>query len=139
VNRGQRPLLAVVSVFVVAGVVALAAVDRSSPLDRTIARFGDEGRFSSGGRAARTIADISTQLRVQGTRCRDDKRPDARCLAMLSAAAFMAVSAVNLVDCSPADVRDARLALERYLRSLREFISDGAKGAGPKLPKVTSC
>jgi hypothetical protein len=138
VTNARRAVLVGVVLVVIAGVVALLTVDRSSQLDKAIARLGDADRFATSATAGQTVADISTDLRVDGTNCRTrDNGP--QCGALLSAAAFTAVTAVTMLDCTAPDIFDARVSLERYLRKLRDFIDDGAQGAAPTLPKVITC
>ncbi|HUR77651.1 MAG TPA: hypothetical protein VMZ22_06875 [Acidimicrobiales bacterium] len=132
-------LLAAVVVVLAVGGVALSSGDRDSNLDRAISRLDDEGRFATSTEAGQTVADISTQLRVDGAACRDDEQPIPRCSALLSASAFSAVIAVTMLECTAPGVYDARVSLGRYLRKLRDFIDEGAQGAAPTLPTVVTC
>lgn len=136
----QRVLLfGGVAAVVAAGLFAVFFVDRSSRLDKAISRLGDQKRFATSAQGGQTVADISTELRAEGSECRDKKDTPARCAALLSAAGFTAVTAVQMLDCTAPDVYDARIALRAYLRKVRDFIDDGATGAPPALPKVITC
>jgi hypothetical protein len=120
-----------------AGIVGLALVlggcgAPSSHIDKAIDRLGDDDRFTTSAQAARTIAEISDDLRADGTKCGHGPK----CAALLSAAAFTAVTATTLLDCLPADAAGARVVLTRYLKSVRDF---AGTGAAPRQPGVITC
>lgn len=138
-NTTQRFVLALVGVLLVLGLAAAVFVDRPTRLDEAIARLGDDDRFATSAEAGQTVADISVGLRQDGAACRSAGDETARCAALLSAAAFSAVTAVTLLDCTAPDVHDARVALRAYLRDLRAFLAGGADGAAPELPRVVTC
>jgi hypothetical protein len=139
VTNAQRLALAGASLVLIAAVVAFLTTDRASHLDKAINRLGDAKRFTTSAKAGQTVADISTTLRIDGAKCRDQRKARGpECAALLSAAAFTAVTAVSMLDCTAPDVYDARLALGKYLRTLRDFV-EGDRAKPPTLPKVITC
>jgi hypothetical protein len=139
VTKLQRGLVAGAIAVLVIGAVAFVLLPRPSHLDEAVQRLDDAHRFTTSAKAGQTVADISTTLRQDGTSCRTKEQRGAKCGALLSAAAFTAVTAVSLLDCTAPDVYDTRIALGKYMRALREFIDRGAKGTAPALPKVITC
>lgn len=135
-NARRGALLGVAGLVVVA-LLALAARPDPSPLERALQRVGDDARFTTSAKAGQTVADISVDLRRDGTRCRAQDNGPA-CAALLSGAAFTAVTAVSLLDCTAPDVHDTRVALAQYLRRLQAYVDRGA-GAAPTLPEVNRC
>jgi hypothetical protein len=134
----RRLLIGLGLVVVLGGAAAFLLVDRATYLDDAVEKMGDDKAFSTSTRAGQTVADISVELRARGAQCREQNATKTRCDAVLSAAAFTAVTAVAMLDCTAPDVHEARLALEKYLRSVRSFVEDGERAA-PKLPKVVTC
>ncbi|HVT76765.1 MAG TPA: hypothetical protein VHD87_07025 [Acidimicrobiales bacterium] len=116
---------------------ALGACSHHSVVDDSIGKLDDSGRFVTSARAAQTVADISARLRVAGAACRPQHAP--RCTVVLQGAAFSAVTAYALADCTAPGVFDGRRAMLRYLRAVRTFLDGGATGAAPSVPKVVTC
>jgi hypothetical protein len=111
--------------------------ENSSALDKSIDKLNDNKRFSTSARAGQAVAEISTELRLAGASCRPKHTP--RCTVLLQAAAYSAVTAYTLTDCTSPGVFDGRKAMLDYLRAVRRFLDAGAKGAAPSVPKVISC
>jgi hypothetical protein len=133
-------LAGAIGVVLLGGVTALRSADDPSTLDEAISQLQDNKRFATSGRAGQTVADISAALRTDGAACRDDDGDDdARCSALLSASAFSAVTAFTMLDCTAPGVHDGRTTMLRYLRAVRAFLDNDAKGTQPSVPKVVTC
>jgi hypothetical protein len=127
----------VVALFVLAtGGFLMLRGDNGTLVDGSIDKLNDSNRFSTSARAGQTVADISTKLRLAGASCRAKDKSSARCTVLLQAAAYSAVTAYTLVDCTSPGVFDGRKAMLDYLQAIRAFL----KGAEqPAVPKVVTC
>jgi hypothetical protein len=126
---------AAIAVFVLAiGAVLLVRGNHKSTVDASIGKLSDTKRFATSARAAQTVADISTKLRLDGAACRPKHSP--RCTVLLQASAYSAVTAYTLADCTAPGVYDGRKAMLTYLRAVRAFMH-GAPAPG--VPKVITC
>jgi hypothetical protein len=126
--------LAIALAVLALGGVLLVRGTGKSALDDSIGKLNDTKRFTTSGRAAQTVADISTKLRLQGAACRP--KHSARCTVLLQAAAYSAVTAYTLADCTSPGVYDGRKAMRDYLHAVRAFLH-GAKQ--PDVPQVVTC
>ena len=113
--------------------------DKHSVVDRSISKLNDDKRFSTSARAAQTVADVATDLRIAGAACRKADKTSPRCTVMLQAAAYSAVTAYTLADCTSPGVYDGRKAMRAYLHAVRKFLQRDAKGKAPSVPKLVSC
>ena len=124
-----------VAVFVLAiGAFLVVRGHDKSAVDQSISKLSDNKRFTTSARAAQTVADISTKLRFEGAACRPKESP--RCTVLLQAAAYSAVTAYTLADCTAPGVFDGRKAMLDYLKAVRAF-AHGSKQ--PEVPKVIAC
>jgi hypothetical protein len=124
-------------VLVMGGVLAVRGMGKSSPVDDSISKLNDNKRFATSARAGQTVADIATTLRLEGARCRKRDAKESRCTVLLQAAAYSAVTAYTLVDCTAPGVYDGRKAMLGYLQRVKKFMHDGAPA--PTVPKVITC
>jgi hypothetical protein len=124
-----------VAILVMGAVVAVRAVQHESALEDSIGKLEDDGHFTTSTEAGNTIANISVKLRQSGASCRGSDKDAPRCSAVLSAAAYAAVTAYTVLDCTAPGVYDARTAMLKYLRAVRAY----SKGALPSVPEVVKC
>jgi hypothetical protein len=129
-----RVTLALALAILAIGAFLLFRGDGKSVIDKSIDKLTDSKRFATSARAGQTVADISTDLRLAGASCKPKGSP--RCTVMLQAAAYSAVTAYTLTDCTAPGVYDGRKAMLDYLRAIRAF-QHGAKV--PTVPKVITC
>ena len=139
-NAMTRLSLAVaVAVILLGGVLAVRAVQGESAIDESIHKLEDDDRFTNSTKAGNTIAEISVRLRQEGAKCRESDKQATRCTAVLSAAAYAAVTAYTVLDCTAPGVYDGRTALLKHLRAVRTYLDRGARRALPSVPKVIAC
>lgn len=130
---------AAIVVIIAVAFVGVRVLRNDSTLDRAIGRLEESSNFATSDRAGETIAEISATLRRDGSTCRDNDKPDARCRAILSASAYTAVVAYTVTDCTAPGVFEGRARSLTLLRSLRTFLSRGATGRAPAIPEVPTC
>ena len=106
-----------------------------TPVDSSLGKLNATKNFASSMRAGQTVADISTKLRLAGAACTPKHSP--RCTALLQAAAYSAVTAYTLTDCTSPGVYDGRKAMLDYLHAVQVFFKHG--GTAPSVPKVITC
>lgn len=114
---------------------ALGACSHHNVVADSISKLNDSKRFTTTARGAQTVADISTRLRLAGAACRKSHHDAPRCTLLLQAAAYAAVTAYTMADCTAPGVFDGRKAMLGYLHAIHEYKS----GALPTVPKVTTC
>lgn len=110
--------------------VALAACGAGGgdPVDRAVRLLDDDGGFSTPLEAGESFAHAAELLLDAGRACRDT------CPAVLQAAAYVQLVAVEVLDCRLPDVHDARLAVLGHVEAVRaDPASDRA------LPPLPSC
>ena len=129
-----RVSLALAVAILAVGGFLLFRGDNPSVVEKSIDKLNDAKRFSTSPRAGQTVADISTDLRLAGASCKPKESP--RCTVLLQAAAYSAVTAYTMTDCTAPGVFDGRKAMLDYLRAIRAF-QHGAKQ--PSVPKVITC
>lgn len=132
-----RVALVIALAVLAIGAFLVVRGDKHSVVDRSISKLNDDKRFSTSARAAQTVADVSTELRLAGAACRKDDKKSPRCTAMLQAAAYSAVTAYTLADCTSPGVYDGRKVMRAYLHAVKKFLKDGRKT--PSVPKVITC
>jgi len=129
-----RVALAIALAILAIGAFLVFRGGNPSVVNKSIDKLSEDKRFATSARAGQTVADISTDLRVAGASCKPKHTP--RCTVLLQAAAYSAVTAYTLTDCTAPGVYDGRKAMLKYLRAIRAF-EHGAKQ--PTVPKVISC
>jgi hypothetical protein len=128
-------LLIAVTVLLLGAALFARGLHNRSVVDKSISGLNDSKNFVTSARAAQTVADISTRLRFAGASCRPRHAP--RCTVMLQAAAYSAVTAYTLTDCTSPGVYDGRKAMQDYLHAVKKFLKRAAKA--PSVPKVITC
>ena len=124
-----------IAIIVMGGVIAVRSMQRESALDDSIGKLENDAHFTTSTKAGNTIANISVKLRQSGASCHRSDNEAPRCSAVLSAAAYAAVTAYTVLDCTAPGVYDARMALLKYLRAVRAY----STGALPSVPEVVKC
>jgi hypothetical protein len=133
------PLVIALAVLAIGAVLVVRGTAHHTLVDGTLGKLNDDKNFTTSARAGQTIADISTQLRLAGASCRKKDKASPRCTVVLQAAAYSAVTAYTLTDCTSPGVFDGRKAMRDYLRALQRFLKGDAKGVAPSVPKVVTC
>jgi hypothetical protein len=133
-----RVALLIALAVLATGAFLIVRGDKPSAVHDSIGKLNDNKRFVTSARAGQTVADISTKLRLAGAACRKHHGASPRCTVMLQAAAYSAVTAYTLTDCTSPGVYDGRKAMLGYLRAVDKFLKHDA-GRPPSVPKVISC
>jgi hypothetical protein len=132
-----RVALAVALAVLAIGAFLILHGHNASPVDDSLGKLNDDKRFVTSARAGQTVADVSTQLRLAGASCRKAHGASRRCTVMLQAAAYSAVTAYTLTDCTSPGVYDGRKAMLNYLQAVKKFLAGDAKA--PSVPNVITC
>jgi hypothetical protein len=132
-----RVALGIALVVLAIGAFLVVRGGNPSAVDASIGKLNDNKRFATSARAGQTVADISTKLRLAGASCRKQHGASQRCSVMLQAAAYSAVTAYTLTDCTSPGVFDGRKAMRSYLHAVQKFLH--GEGKAPPVPKVIEC
>jgi hypothetical protein len=137
VTAVTRLALVIALAVLALGAFLVVRGDKSSVVDHSISKLNDNERFTTSARAAQTVADVSTDLRLAGASCRKRDKASPRCTVMLQAAAYSAVTAYTLADCTSPGVFDGRKVMRTYLHAVKKYLQHGGKT--PSVPKVITC
>lgn len=126
-HRPVSALAAAIVMLGLAGAGALFVVDDPSPIERARQELADDASFTRTSDAGAAFTRASAHLQEAGERCGDEPR----CDRMYTAAAFLRVAALQVLQCGRPGMFDMRATLRHYVDSL-------AAGADP-VPPTTSC